>query len=104
LDGNRNIGMASVFTSDPNPTAFLFRESSVRNPSDKIMLAEEPGTDNPKENPDFNFIQDGRWMPPTGDALTKRHQGKGDVTFSDGHVEAVDWQYATNELHSRPDL
>lgn len=105
LDGDRNMGMASVFTGDPNnPTSFPFRESSVRNPSEKIMLAEEPGTDNPRENPVFNFIQDGRWTPATGDALTKRHQGNGNVTFGDGHVDAVSWQYATNEAHSRPDL
>jgi hypothetical protein len=105
LEGNRNIGMASVFTgATNNPASFLFRDSMVRNPSEKIMLAEEPGTDSLKENPDFNFIQDGRWMPPAGDTLTLRHQGNGDVTFSDGHVDAVSWQYATNENHSRPDL
>lgn len=105
LEGNRNIGMASVFTADPGEAAgFPFRESWVRNPSEKIMLAEEPGSDDPRENPNFNFIQDGRWTPPTGDTLTKRHQGNGNVTFSDGHVEAVSWQYATNEAHSRPDL
>lgn len=105
LEGNRNIGMASVFTTTlGNPASFPFRESWVRNPSEKIMLAEEPGTDDPRENPDFNFIQDGRWTPPTGDTLTKRHQGQGDVTFSDGRVDAVPWQFATNEIHSRPDL
>jgi len=105
LDGNQNIGMASVFTGDTNnPTKFRFRESSVRNPSQKIMLAEEPGSDSLDENPDFNFIQDGRWMPTGGDALTKRHQGKGDVMFSDGHADTVTWQFGTNASNSRPDL
>jgi len=105
LEGNQNIGMASVFTGDTNkPVAHLFRESSVRNPTQKIMLAEEPGTENPDENPDSNFIQDGRWMPTSGDALTKRHQGRGDVMFGDGHADAVAWQFSTNAVNSRPDL
>jgi prepilin-type N-terminal cleavage/methylation domain-containing protein/prepilin-type processing-associated H-X9-DG protein len=102
LEGIRNIGMASVFSGSTN--AVLFRESAVRNPSQKIMLAEEPGTDSLDENPDFNFIQDGRWMPAGADALTQRHQGKGDVAFGDAHVDAVTWQFATNVINSRPDL
>jgi prepilin-type N-terminal cleavage/methylation domain-containing protein/prepilin-type processing-associated H-X9-DG protein len=104
-DSTINYGMASVFTGDPaHPTTYLFKESGVRNPSSKIMLAEEPGSINPIENPEGNgFIQDGRWMPQI-DTLTSRHRGKADVTFADGHVEAVDWQFGTNMVNSRPDL
>jgi prepilin-type N-terminal cleavage/methylation domain-containing protein len=105
LEGSLNYGMASVFTGDTNnPTAYPFKESAVRNSSAKIMLAEEPGSDDSKENPGAPFIQDGRWMPSTGDALTLRHGGKGDVTFSDDHVEAVTWEFGEDQTNSRPDF
>jgi prepilin-type N-terminal cleavage/methylation domain-containing protein/prepilin-type processing-associated H-X9-DG protein len=104
-DSKVNYGMASVITGDPaNPDVFPFKESSVRSPAGKIMLAEEPGSNNPNESPDGNgFIQDGRWMPQI-DPLTVRHRGKADVTFTDGHVEAVDWQFGTNAANSQPNL
>lgn len=107
-DSQVNYGMASVITGNPaNPEVFLFKESSVRNPSGKIMLAEEPGSDRPNESAESTggsgFIQDGRWMPQI-DVLTTRHRGKADVTFTEGHVEAVDWQFGTNAANSRPDL
>src|SRR5436190_6947107 len=42
---NANLGMSSVIdTSSGTRVAHLFRESSVKNPTGKIMLAEEPGT------------------------------------------------------------
>ena len=35
--------------------------------------------------------------PTTGDNwLTMRHNGKADCAMTDGHVEAVPWQYSTN--------
>jgi prepilin-type processing-associated H-X9-DG protein/prepilin-type N-terminal cleavage/methylation domain-containing protein len=108
LDGDMNIGMASVFTGDPNsPEAHPFKEAGVRNPSGKIMLAEEPGSDDPRENPDPGvsaWPKDGRWMLPARDTLTRRHNGKGNVTFCDGHVQAVTWQFADDPANSRPDL
>jgi len=106
LDGNNNFGMASVFTGDINsPTVSLFKEASLRNPALKIMMAEEPGTKEPKDNPstDWIVVQDGRWMPDR-DFLTVRHGGKANVTFADGHVELVTWQFGTNFVNSRADL
>ena len=106
LDGNHNFGMASVFEgSTNNPTANLFKQSFIRNPVNKIMLAEEPGSMSPNDNPNPNWIviQDGRWMPDR-DMLTVRHHGKADVTFADGHVEAMTWQFGTNFVNSRADL
>ena len=105
LDGNQNYGMASVIAGDPtHPTVQLFKESRIKNPTGKIMLAEERGSLNPNDNPSDNaFIQDGRWMPEN-DLLTLRHSRKGDVTFADGHVQAVDWQFASDIANSRPDL
>jgi prepilin-type N-terminal cleavage/methylation domain-containing protein/prepilin-type processing-associated H-X9-DG protein len=102
---NQNYGMASVIVGDPaQPTVQLFKEPRIVNPAGKIMLAEERGSLNPNDNPsDDAFIQDGRWMPEN-DLLTVRHNHKGDVTFSDGHVQAVDWKFASDIANSRPDL
>jgi len=102
-DSTANYGMSSIFTSDPR--AYPFKESVVRNPSSKIMLPEEPGSTNPRDCPEgYMFLRDGRWVPPAGDTLTVRHGGRADVTFTDGHVQAVDWQWGIDIQNSRPDL
>ncbi len=106
LDGGLNYGMASVFLNNTaNPTSAPFKQTSIVNPSSKIMLAEEPGStagwDHP--SPGGLVISDGRWMPDR-DLLTVRHGGKADVTFCDGHIQSVDWQFGTNFANSRPDL
>jgi prepilin-type N-terminal cleavage/methylation domain-containing protein/prepilin-type processing-associated H-X9-DG protein len=105
LDGDQNIGMSTVVTVQSGETvAYRFREAGVRNPSSKIMLAEEPGSADSHDSPNTNnFISDGRWIP-TEDLLTVRHGGKSDVTFADSHVEAVTWQFGTNAVNSQPDL
>jgi prepilin-type processing-associated H-X9-DG protein len=98
--------MASVFEgSGDDLLVSLFKQSFIRNPVNKIMLAEEPGTMNPNDNPNPNWgvIQDGRWMPDR-DSLTARHHGKANVSFADGHAEAVTWQFGTNYVNSRNDL
>ncbi len=102
---NPNYGMASYIAGDPDhPTVQLFKESRIVRPDAKIMLAEERGSFNPQDNPYPDaFIQDGRWMPEN-DLLTLRHNRKGDVTFADGHVQAVDWKFASDIANSRPDL
>jgi prepilin-type N-terminal cleavage/methylation domain-containing protein/prepilin-type processing-associated H-X9-DG protein len=94
-EGN-NLGMSSILdTSEGVPSLKFFRESGVRNPSRKIMLAEEPGSLNKKESTSGDrIIEDGRWIPAPlttkrADPLTIRHGGKADVTFTDGHVDAV---------------
>jgi prepilin-type N-terminal cleavage/methylation domain-containing protein/prepilin-type processing-associated H-X9-DG protein len=104
-DENHNAGMSSiVWVQGATTNLYAFRESSVRNPSAKIMLAEEPGSAKPKDSPNAqNFISDGRWIP-TEDLLTIRHGGKADVTFADGRVATVLPDFATNAVNSRPDL
>ena len=105
LDGNgNNLGMSSVVDSSSGMTKkVLFKEGAVRNPSRKIMLAEEPGTMSTQDSQDGGvIIQDGRWMPSSltgfnGDPLTIRHGGKADVTFADGHVEAVTPDFGADE-------
>jgi prepilin-type N-terminal cleavage/methylation domain-containing protein/prepilin-type processing-associated H-X9-DG protein len=107
-DGN-NLGMSTVVdTSTGTTQKFLFKENAVRNPGNKIMLAEEPGSFKDSENDDVT-IQDGRWIPttltnPTYDPLTIRHGGKADVTFTDGHVAPVTPDFGADSANSEPDL
>jgi prepilin-type processing-associated H-X9-DG protein len=104
LDGGRiNLGMSTVIdSSGGSPAAYPFKEGGVRNPSSKIMLAEEPGSSSGKDSPDGSIVNDGRWVPGTaaglqGDPLTIRHGGKADVAFADGHVEAVTPDFGADE-------
>jgi prepilin-type N-terminal cleavage/methylation domain-containing protein/prepilin-type processing-associated H-X9-DG protein len=105
-----NNGMSSFYHGDPDsPTAVPFKYANVRNPSGKIMLAEEPGENVPGDTPSpGDIITDGRWMPGAFpgvcDFLTVRHGGRADAAFADGHVEAVTWQFATNIANSMPNL
>lgn len=104
LTGTMNYGMASVFSgSGATAVAFPFKQSSINNPSGKIMLAEEPslGTDNPDGG---SVINDGRWQPQFPDPLTNRHGRKADVTFADSHVEAVTSAFAEDMKNSLPSL
>jgi prepilin-type N-terminal cleavage/methylation domain-containing protein/prepilin-type processing-associated H-X9-DG protein len=107
LEGNRNPGMASIFQgSVDNAQAFSFKMASVKNPSGKIMLAEEQASHRPDESSDprgtSSVINDGRWVA-TGDLLTSRHSNKGDVGFADGHVLPVTPKFAEEDANSRPD-
>jgi prepilin-type N-terminal cleavage/methylation domain-containing protein/prepilin-type processing-associated H-X9-DG protein len=108
----KNVGMSTVI--DKKGNIYLFKENSVRNPALKIMLAEEPGTTNVNDNPESGMstarpINDGRWIPSPltgrlGDPLTIRHNGRADVTFTDGHVEPVTPDFGSDEANSEPDL
>jgi prepilin-type N-terminal cleavage/methylation domain-containing protein/prepilin-type processing-associated H-X9-DG protein len=94
---NHNLGMSTVVDhSGGADIAYVFKEGMVRNPANKIMLAEEPGSAAPQESFDGEFVNDGRWIPGPlpnssgyGNLLTIRHAGKGDVAFADGHAKAV---------------
>jgi prepilin-type N-terminal cleavage/methylation domain-containing protein/prepilin-type processing-associated H-X9-DG protein len=103
-DGNahtNNPGMSSVFNSTE---AFPFKQSSIRNPSGKIMLVEEPGSNSSKDNPDPSrdkVINDGRWIPGP-DPLTIRHGGKANVTFADGHSQLVDPAFSDDPANADP--
>jgi prepilin-type N-terminal cleavage/methylation domain-containing protein/prepilin-type processing-associated H-X9-DG protein len=108
---NQNLGMSSVVgTYDGTSPRCPFRQSGVRNPSHKIMLAEEPGSLNRFDSPDgASIIQDGRWNPApvTGsafDPLTIRHGGRADVVFTDGHVAPVTPAFGSDTNNSLPGL
>jgi prepilin-type N-terminal cleavage/methylation domain-containing protein/prepilin-type processing-associated H-X9-DG protein len=105
LDGNNhNRGITSVFMGTPaNPESYPFKQASVRNPSAKIMFAEEPGSNSDSPVPSVEVIQDGRWWPGVN-VLTRRHSGRAVVTFADGHVQAVPWEFGNSETNLLPGL
>jgi len=101
-DGTFNQGMSSAV--DPATGKFTpFKQSAVKNPSLKIMYAEEPGTSKPWDNPNGSApINDGRWY--TGNTLTCRHGGKANVTFADSHVQLVPSDFGDDITNSLPSL
>jgi prepilin-type processing-associated H-X9-DG protein len=81
---------------------YAHKYTKIRNPVNKIMLAEEPASDTAKDMPDESVysmtsqpIDDGRWQPGQPgigfNTLSIRHRGNGDVAFADGHVQPVKW-------------
>lgn len=114
LDGNnQNQGLTSVMENVGNGAQlFQFKNSSVRRPTSIIAFAEEdtlpntPGdapsaTEDPQKDvppATGSMIDDGRWTPPTS-PLSKRHVGRCNLGFVDGHVQLVDWRWGTNNLY-----
>ncbi len=110
LSGGMNLGMASIDDLKGGTGWHPFKSTLIRNPSNKIMLAEEQTSNAGGQLGSGecsvvggSVINDGRFVPP-GDSLTSRHGKKADVDFVDNHVEAVTWQFGTNINNSRPDL
>ncbi|TAK96627.1 MAG: prepilin-type N-terminal cleavage/methylation domain-containing protein [Verrucomicrobia bacterium] len=101
LNGNVNPGMSSIITA--TGAYYPFKGTSIRNPSLKIMLAEELTLLAPADNPGGSgqVINDGRWVP-SNDDLTSRHNKKAEVTFADNHVQTVDWKFGRNLTNSHP--
>jgi prepilin-type N-terminal cleavage/methylation domain-containing protein/prepilin-type processing-associated H-X9-DG protein len=102
-DVGANIGLATVVVNSSGPPiAHPFKEDSVKNPSSKIMLAEEPGRLDKRDSPDQeSIIQDGRWVPKQ-DPLTIRHGGRAEVAFADGHIEPVTPEFGRDPNNSLP--
>jgi prepilin-type processing-associated H-X9-DG protein len=101
-NGVHTRGMTSIFDTG---RAYLFKLTSVRNPSTKIMIAEEVARLAKPDNMDpanFDIVNDGRWVP-TGDTLTARHSGKADVNYADGHVATIKWQDGFDRKNSQAD-
>ncbi|HEX5398807.1 MAG TPA: type II secretion system protein [Verrucomicrobiae bacterium] len=97
-----NPGMSSVFTGGQKLPFWL---AAVRDPGEKIMLAEEVASNDGRDNPTgAPVINDGRWMPEGQDTLTARHGGKADVTFADLHVQPETYGFGNDITNSRPDL
>src|SRR5208282_2932725 len=64
-----NLGMSSVFTGGQN---LPFRLAAIRNPGQKIMVAEEVASlgANDDASGSQHIINDGRWTPADADPLT----------------------------------
>ncbi len=116
---NINKGVSPGFTTiiDSSGKAYYFKSTQVRNPANKILVAEPTAALNPNDEPPIEsqlgktwVVQCGRWEPynTAGTALnnflTVRHNKKGNVVFADSHAAAVTWQVATNVLYLKPDL
>ena len=70
--------------------------SQIVNSSSKFLVFEE---ENPPARPGDDPVIVGPVLGlPTVVTLTRRHQGKADVGFADGHVEAVDGQATFRDL------
>jgi prepilin-type N-terminal cleavage/methylation domain-containing protein/prepilin-type processing-associated H-X9-DG protein len=108
LNGVNVYGLTSIYEGTyPSRTgAYPFKQTSVRNPANKLLLAEEVATLTNPDNMDPTYtsvIDDGRYVPGSNH-LTGRHNKRADVGFVDGHVQAVTWQFGTNIVNSRADL
>ncbi len=103
LSGSFNPGITTVVDGNQ---AYVFKITSVKGPSHKIMLVEEQVGHSAQESPEPNdpsapVVNDGRFAvggtpdnsPPMfgwgGDDITIRHNKRGNVVFVDGHAEGV---------------
>ncbi len=80
---NINHGITS-FGSSPE---LKFKQSSIRRPSDKLMLAEEKVSGGQPDDGRFTLVNADGITPDN--SLTDRHSKKADITFADGHVTII---------------
>jgi prepilin-type N-terminal cleavage/methylation domain-containing protein/prepilin-type processing-associated H-X9-DG protein len=103
-ENNHNQGLSSIFLGGSgSPEKYPFKQSSVRNPSAKIMFGEEPGSTGANDSPvpGVEVVQDGRWIPGIN-VLTRRHNGQAVVAFADGHAQTVPWEFGNSETNLMP--
>ena len=121
--GTINLGFTSCgASSHVNPPWEYFKSSQVRNPTQKMLLSEEPYA-NSEAPPGYSAksasIQDGHWEPldPTGsgqdpskynyainNVLAVRHFNRANVSYSDGHAQEAFWWQGTNAYSVVPTL
>jgi prepilin-type N-terminal cleavage/methylation domain-containing protein len=96
--GFGNLGFATAFSG---LGAAVFKSFQVRNPSSKMMLAEEPSANKPGEMPPgfTSVINDGDWEPVNSrktpnETLSMRHSGKAEVVYGDNHAIATSYKQA----------
>ena len=111
-------------TANPGPatligitgTAYRFKASAIRNPVNKILVAEPCDTLRAGDAPPVDTtwaVETGRWQPfkPGSTAttigaldnyLTCHHDNRANCAFSDGHAQLIPWQYGTNAIYSAP--
>ena len=102
---------------DKTGGAHYFKSTQVRNPVNKVMVAEPTALLNPKDEPPIQIqmgstwvVQCGRWEPYNSSGatlnnfMTVRHNNKAVITYADGHTGMMAGQYATDKLYVQPDL
>jgi prepilin-type N-terminal cleavage/methylation domain-containing protein/prepilin-type processing-associated H-X9-DG protein len=87
-----NPGMSTIITQQRK--VYPFKATSISRPAQKIMLVEE----------ERSTIDDPRWVPvgPKTNLVATRHDGKGYVTFGDGHNELVTPLFGMNPANNNP--
>ncbi|HTB85408.1 MAG TPA: prepilin-type N-terminal cleavage/methylation domain-containing protein [Candidatus Sulfotelmatobacter sp.] len=101
----QTFGFASTWLG-PNNSWVPFKYTRALHPGNLIMLAEECTDITAAEMQPVNtykIIDDGRWEPGPN-SITVRHNGKGNVTFADGHSERVDGPTALQAQNDNPNL
>jgi prepilin-type N-terminal cleavage/methylation domain-containing protein/prepilin-type processing-associated H-X9-DG protein len=98
-------GMASDIQNDI--PYFLFKANSIIGPSQKLVFAEKRPFYEMTKIEFNNFSQpynpspvfrSSAWFWPI-DEITKRHSGKGHVTFADGHAQTVTTEFTQQPEH-----
>jgi prepilin-type N-terminal cleavage/methylation domain-containing protein/prepilin-type processing-associated H-X9-DG protein len=72
--------------------------TSIRRPSEKIMVAEEPVSTRDIPPGFTTYADDGRWLPGPN-TITTRHSKRGNANFADGHAQPVDAKFAKDPEH-----
>ena len=81
---NANHGITSFANSG---TELKFKQSSIRRPTDKLMLAEERVNGSEPDDGRFQLVQSDGVTPDN--SLTDRHGKRADITMADGHVTTL---------------
>ncbi len=90
-------GCGSTYNSGTG--AFAAKKmTSIRRPSEKIMLAEEPVSTRDIPAGYTTYADDGRWLPGPN-TITTRHSKRGNANFADGHAQPVDAKFAKDPAH-----
>jgi prepilin-type N-terminal cleavage/methylation domain-containing protein/prepilin-type processing-associated H-X9-DG protein len=122
--GANNLGLTTIVDTDLN--VYTFKQSRVIRPAQKFMACETVTHLETWDSPAINIAgtyaspwvaETGRFQPLAGGTwangqytgftlnnfLTLRHDGKADVSYVDGHVDAVPWWYGTNVSYVVPE-
>lgn len=99
-------GMASQFVANfPETPIGRFTLSMIKDPSQKIMLAEDwsvSDANNSSERGISGVFETSGFLWTFYDRLTKRHNGRANVIFPDGHAETVKQSYGNLLEHTDP--
>jgi len=116
ITDNLNLGLTTIVDAGVN---YIFKQSQVRRPSQKMMACEVVTHLSPNDAPSVDttwVAETGRFQPLSGGTwannvltgytvnnwLTRRHDGNANIGFADGRADAVPWWYGTNANYVVP--